>query len=230
MRIQDATLSYGARTVLEKVDFEIRPGEFVFLIGSSGVGKSTLARFLSGALAPSSGRLLDDSGRDVYALPPRELEKYRRKCGVVYQDYKLLHSRTVRENVAFAMEACGYPDRAVLQKVPEVLSQVGLLARADRFPGELSGGELQRAAIARALVHDPDVIVGDEPTGNLDPENAASVFALLSGLHLRGKTVIVATHDEHLVNRMNVRTLSFRDRRLALDMPAGKASYRTDPY
>ena len=228
MRFHNVTLAYGARTVLEAVDFEIKPGEFVFLIGSSGVGKSTLTKALSGALAPTKGSVLDHAGRDVYLLPPPDLAQFRRKCGVVFQDYKLLRSRTVGENVAFALEACGFPERQVLQRVPEVLAQVGLLGRKDRFPHELSGGELQRAAVARALVHDPDVIVGDEPTGNLDPENAASVLDLLDQLNKKGKTVIVATHDEHLVARANRRTLAFRDRRLALDMPAGKAAYRFD--
>lgn len=228
MRFQNVTLAYGARTVLEAVDFEIKPGEFVFLIGASGVGKSTLTKAISGALAPAKGSLLDSQGRDVYRLSPADLSQFRRKCGVVFQDYKLLRSRTVGENVAFAMEACGYPERQVLQRVPEVLAQVGLLGRKDRFPDELSGGELQRSAVARALVHDPDVIVGDEPTGNLDPENAASVMELLLQLNKKGKTIVIATHDEHLVNRLNLRTVAFRDRRLALDMPAGKASYRFD--
>jgi len=228
MRFHNVTLAYGARTVLEAVDFEIKPGEFVFFIGSSGVGKSTLTKAFSGALAPVKGAVLDHDGRDVYRLSSAELAQYRRKCGVVFQDYKLLRSRTVGENVAFAMEACGYPEKTVLQRVPEVLAQVGLLPRKDRFPHELSGGELQRAAVARALVHDPEVIVGDEPTGNLDPENAASVMELFSQLHKKGKTVLVATHDEHLVVRENRRTLAFRDRRLVLDMPAGKAAYRFD--
>lgn len=228
MRFHNVTLAYGARTVLEKVDFEIKPGEFVFLIGASGVGKSTLTKAISGALAPTQGAILDHTGRDVYHLSPVDLAQYRRKCGVIFQDYKLLRSRTVGENVAFAMEACGYPEKQVLQRVPEVLAQVGLLPRKDRFPHELSGGELQRAAVARALVHNPDTIVGDEPTGNLDPENSASVFDLLNQLHQKGKTIIIATHDEHLVNRVRCRTLAFRDRRLVLDMPAGKSEYRFD--
>ena len=125
---------------------------------------------------------------------------YRRTIGVIFQDFKLLPRKTVRENVAFAMEVCGYDDIAIARRVPEVLSQVGLLSKKEKFIESLSGGELQRTAIARALIHDPDIIIGDEPTGNLDPKNAEEIISILLSLNKGGKTILIATHDDRLVD------------------------------
>lgn len=144
-------------------------------------------------------------------LNDKQLLTYRRNIGVIFQDFKLLPKKTVRENVAFAMEVCGYDDRAIQKKVPEVLSQVGLLQKKDKYIESLSGGELQRTAIARALIHNPNIIIGDEPTGNLDPKNAEEIMILLEKLNKEGKTIIIATHDDRLVNIQKKRVITFKD-------------------
>ena len=168
-------------------------------------------------MRPKSGTVTDGSGNVVSNLSGKELAKFRRNVGVVFQDYKLLPSKTVRENVAFAMEVCGYPDSKILARVPEVLSQVGILTKKEAFIDTLSGGEAQRVAVARALIHDPDVIIGDEPTGNLDPENAMEIMKIFERLSASGKTVIIATHDDKIVNRMKKRVVALRDGRVVSD-------------
>ena len=154
-------------------------------------------------------------------LNNKDLLAYRRNIGVIFQDFKLLHKKTVRENVAFAMEVCGYSNAAIQKRVPEVLSQVGLLQKKDKFVESLSGGELQRTAIARALIHNPDIIIGDEPTGNLDPKNAAEIILLLQKLNTEGKTIIIATHDDRLVNSLQKRVITFKDGKLFSDENPG---------
>ena len=221
MRIESLTIAYGNRTILRNITLDIAPGEFVFLIGDSGSGKTSFINTLIGGLRPKAGQIFDDRGIDIATFDSRRMAEYRRNIGVVFQDYKLLTSKTVRENVAFAMEVCGYPDRHILQRVPEILSQVGLLPKIDSFIHTLSGGEAQRVAIARALIHDPDTIIGDEPTGNLDPRNADDVLALLLDLNKRGKTIIIATHDERIVNNTRRRVVAFRDSMVASDIQEG---------
>ncbi len=221
MKLENVTVAYGNRTVLRDISLEFGKGEFVFLIGGSGSGKTTLIRTLIGEILPKSGRILSDDGTDVSKLSGSELAKFRRSVGVVFQDYKLLPSKTVRENVAFAMEVCGYPDSKILSRVPEVLSQVGILSKKEAFIHSLSGGEAQRVAVARALIHDPDTIIGDEPTGNLDPENALEIMKILERLAESGKTVVVATHDEKLVDRMRKRVVALKDGRVVSDTPSG---------
>ena len=221
MRIENITIAYGNRTILRNITINIVPGDFVFLIGDSGSGKTSFINTLIGGIVPKSGQIFDNRGTDIATYDTRRMAEYRRGIGVVFQDYKLLTSKTVRENVAFAMEVCGYPDRHIIQRVPEVLSQVGLLPKIDSFVHMLSGGEAQRVAIARALIHDPDTILGDEPTGNLDPRNADDVMGLLLDLNKRGKTIIVATHDERIVNNTRKRVVAFKEGRVASDTKEG---------
>ncbi len=202
MKFSKVSLAYGERTILKNIDISLSSGEFVFLIWSSG-----------------SGKILDVNNRDIYALKSKELLSYRRSIGVIFQDFKLLPRKTVRENVAFAMEVCGYDSATISKRVPEVLGQVGLLTKKEKFIESLSGGELQRTAIARALIHNPDIIIGDEPTGNLDPKNAEEIISLLEKLHKEGKTIIISTHDDRLVNRMKQRVITFANGGVVSDIP-----------
>jgi cell division transport system ATP-binding protein len=148
---------------------------------------------------------------NIYDFSSKELTKYRRSIGIIFQDYKLLKSKTVKENVAFAMEVCGYSDKQIAQRVPEVLSQVWLLNKKDNFIDTLSGWEAQRIAVARALIHNPDIIIWDEPTGNLDPHNADEIMAILQELNRWWKTIIIATHDDKIVNKLKKRVITFKE-------------------
>lgn len=191
---------------LKSVSFSIDDGEFVFIIGRSGAGKSTLIKLLTCEERPSAGKVLID--RVDIARIRRSLIPYlRRSIGMVFQDFRLIEAKTVFENVAFAMEIVGASRRLIRRQVPIVLSIVGLRDRANARPGELSGGEQQRVAIARAMVNNPNLILADEPTGNLDPANSEALMALLEEINRTGTTVIVCTHDQALVNRMNRRVI-----------------------
>ena len=194
----------------------------MFLIGASGSGKTSFMKTVLGDLKPKQGTVTDADGKDIYSYSPKQLASYRRDIGVVFQDYKLLESKTVRENVAFAMEVCAYRDSQINVRVPEILSQVGLLAKSNSFPRELSGGEAQRVAIARALIHNPQTVIGDEPTGNLDPKSAREVLDILQDLQKSGKTVLVITHDDRMVNALKKRVIAFKDGRVAYDSPQGE--------
>lgn len=196
----NVTKKFGPHLVLDRITFEIKPNEFVVLKGTSGAGKSTIVSLLIGAERPDHGTVEVD-GMVVNEMDDNTLQLYRRKVGVVFQDYKLLPKKTVFENVAFAMEVCGEPNELIHQKVPEVLEKVGLLHFQDKFPDQLSGGERQRLAIARALVHSPRLIIADEPTGNLDEGNVKGIVNLLKKLHEEGVTVLITTHD-HLVQEL----------------------------
>ena len=180
--------------VLDKASFEIHPNELVVLNGISGAGKSTIVALLIGAVKPNAGTVeVDDMV--VNDMNANTLQIYRRKVGVVYQDYKLLPKKTVFENVAFAMEVCEEPRDIIDKRVPEVLEKVGLLQFQDKFPNQLSGGERQRLAISRALVHNPRLFIADEPTGNLDKETSLGILDLFKKLHNEGATVLLTTHD-----------------------------------
>ncbi|MDH5596868.1 MAG: ATP-binding cassette domain-containing protein [Candidatus Peregrinibacteria bacterium] len=204
---------YGAHMVLSGIDFEIRNNEFVLLSGASGAGKSTIIALLIGAEKPTTGSVEVD-GMVVSEMDQGTLQLFRRKIGVVYQDYKLLSKKTVFENVAFAMEVCNEPDELIAERVPEVLQKVGLLTFQDKFPDQLSGGEKQRLAIARALVHRPKLIIADEPTGNLDEENVKGIVSLLSTLHEEGATVILTTHDPLVKELVGGRILGLEEGRI----------------
>ncbi|MDQ7009372.1 MAG: ATP-binding cassette domain-containing protein [Candidatus Gracilibacteria bacterium] len=223
MRISNLTLAFGNKIVLKEVDLNIEPGEFIFFIGHSGSGKTTLIRSLIGDKEPMNGDIILDSGIALYKNMNEDiLQEYRRNTGVIFQDYKLLESKSIYENVAFAMEVCGYSDEVIRRKVPEALEQVGLLIKKDRFAYEISGGEKQRISIARALVHDPDIIIGDEPTGNLDPETAEGIMKIFDDLNKEGKTIIIATHDKNIVDSMKKRVVAFKDKEIISDEAKGK--------
>lgn len=200
IEFKNATKKYGERFVLDNVSLSIQGGAWVWLTGASGAGKTTLIHALIGAIELTEGEVLVD-GYAINKLDTAALQEYRRKLGIVFQDYKLLPNKTVFENVAFAMEVCGYSDKQITQRVPEVLATVGLEDARHHFPHMLSGGEKQRCAIARALIHEPRLIIADEPTGNLDPQTAEEIVELLLKLHIEGATVIFATHNLSLIDR-----------------------------
>ena len=202
----NVTKKFGPHLVLDKISFEIQPNEFVVLKGASGAGKSTIIALLIGAEKPEQGTVEVD-GMMVNEMDDDTLQLYRRKIGVVFQDYKLLPKKTVFENVAFAMEVCGESAELINIRVPEVLEKVGLLHFQDKFPEQLSGGEMQRLAIARALVHSPRLIITDEPTGNLDETNVRGIMSVLKKLHSEGATVFMTTHDSLVEELSNGRVL-----------------------
>jgi cell division transport system ATP-binding protein len=192
---------------LHDISFEIKEGEFVSIVGQSGAGKSTLLKMIFAEERPTAGKIYI-KGRDITQIRESKLPVLRRHIGVVFQDFKLLDKKTVFENVAFAMEVSGKSDREIETDVPQVLDIVGLGEKVDRYPHELSGGEKQRVSIARALVHRPDIIVADEPTGNLDMVNTWDIVQLLSKINQYGTTVILATHNHEIVNLINKRVIT----------------------
>lgn len=191
---------------LHNVSFSVESGEFVFVIGESGAGKSTIVKLLTCEEHPSHGSVIL-GGQDVSELPDKYVPFLRRKIGMIFQDFRLISSRTVAENVAYAMEVTGASPKEIMRRVPLVLSVVGLKNKADVYPAQLSGGEGQRVGIARALVNNPRLILADEPTGNLDPVNGEAIMALLERINRNGTTIIACTHDQNLVNKMQKRVL-----------------------
>lgn len=214
------TFKYHA-PALADVTVAIAAGEFVFLVGPSGAGKSTFLKLLSREIKPSSGEVTVDALK-LNMLRPRRLPFFRRRLGIVFQDFGLLPNQTVSENVAFALRVTGASRQHIERQVPHVLNQVGMAHRDDAFPHQLSGGEQQRIAIARALVHDPILLLADEPTGNLDPDTSQEIGDLLADIHSRGTTVLVATHDAMLVDRMARRVLAFHRGQLIRDETPGR--------
>ena len=207
-------------TALKHVTFEIKPNEFVSLVGPSGAGKSTILKLLIAEERPSDGRIFFD-GTEVTALPPRRLPHLRRRVGMVFQDFKLLSGKTAAENVAFAMEAAGQPEAEIAESVPEALALVDLIGQRDHFPHELSGGEKQRVAIARAIINQPDVLMADEPTGNLDPVNTWEIVRLLEKINELGTTVILATHDKQIVDHLGRRVIALERGEIVRDEERG---------
>lgn len=222
MQFQNITLSYGERTILKNINLDIKKWEFVFLIGWSWSGKTSFIRAIIGAKKIKNGHIINDDGKDIAQFSPKKLLQYRRNLGTIFQDFKLLPRKTVKENVSFAMEVSGYSKKEINQKVPEVLSKVWLLSKQNKFIETLSGWEVQRTCIARALIHAPDIIIGDEPTWNLDRHNAMEVMALLENLNQQGKTIIMATHDNYIVNEMKKRVIAFKDGTIFSDTPKGQ--------
>ncbi len=209
------------KIVLEDVSFKVERGDFVCIVGRSGAGKTTLLRLALGDEKPTDGTVFFD-GEDINKMSSREKCLFRRKVGTVFQDYKLLPSKTVYENIAYALEVTGATDKEVEKSVPEVLDTVGIVEQALHFPHQLSGGEKQRTAIARALIHEPDIILADEPTGDLDPYNTKGVIDLLLELNKEGTTVILATHDKEIVNRLNKRVITIKDSKIISDSARGR--------
>ena len=225
MKIDNLSVSYGNKTALRDVNVEIQPWEFVFIIGYSGSGKTSLIRSIIGDLKPVQGSIFLDNGSWLYNnKSDRFMSEYRRSIGVIFQDYKLLESKKVYENVAFAMEVCGYKEKDIRKKVAEALEQVGLLFKKNKYIYELSGWEKQRVAIARALVHNPKIIIWDEPTGNLDPDTAEEVMDIFDEIHREGITVIMATHDREIVNKYKKRVIAFKDKQVFSDQNPGTYS------
>ncbi len=210
----------GDVVALDGVDLSVEKGDFVFIVGQSGAGKSTLLSLIYRGATPSRGQVLV-AGKNVIRLKRREVPVFRRKIGVVYQDFKLLPERTVFENVAFALEVIEAPPKEISRKVLAALEMVGLAHKADSLPGQLAGGEQQRVAIARAVVNDPLIVVADEPTGNLDPDTSAGIMGLLSDINCRGTTVIMATHNQLIVDRMRKRVIEVEAGRVVRDERQG---------
>ena len=192
---------------LSDVSIRIHKGEFVFVVGKSGSGKSTFIKLLLKELNPTEGRIFV-GGRQVTNLKRKQVSLYRRKIGVVFQDFRLLKNKTVFENVAFAQRVIGVPSRTIRETVPQMLRLVGLSSKYKAYPGQLSGGEQQRVAIARALINKPEVLLADEPTGNLDSFNTHEIMNLLDEINQRGTTVIVVTHSHEMVAEMNKRVIT----------------------
>lgn len=206
---------------LHDIDFTIQKGDFVSIVGRSGAGKSTLLRLITREDEPTHGRIIIED-LDTSTIASQDLPYLRRKIGVIFQDIKLLRTRTAFENVAFAMEAGGVAYPEIQKEIPEILELVGLLDKAQAFPHELSGGEKQRVAIARALAHKPALLLADEPTGNLDEINAFEVLQLLTKINSLGTTVLLATHARELVNKLKKRVILIEDGELISDVAQGK--------
>ncbi len=208
IELKDVTKEYSKGiAALNGISIKIEPGEFVFIVGDSGSGKSTLIRLLMKELEPTSGKI-KVMGRNLSGMTHKEIPFYRRKIGVVFQDFRLLKDRNVYENIAFALRVTEAPSRVLKVKVPAALSLVGLAQKYKSYPKELSGGEQQRVAIARAIVNEPSILLADEPTGNLDPENSWEIMRLLTEANARGTTVIVVTHNHEIVNAMKKRVIT----------------------
>lgn len=208
--------AYGGRKVLNDVSLKVEPQEFVSLVGPSGAGKSTLIYALIGAEKIDKGKVhVDDYHVDI--MSEKALQMYRRKLGIVFQDYKLLARKNVFENVAFALEATGASKKHTIKRVDEVLDMVGLLDMKHHFPYQLSGGEQQKTAIARALVHDPKLLIADEPTGNLDPTSAKEILELLKKINEGGATVLLATHNKGLVDGLQKRVVRLENGKIKSD-------------
>jgi cell division transport system ATP-binding protein len=207
IRLENVTKSYSADVVaLRDAGFDIAKGEFVFLVGPSGSGKSTLLRMLNRQDRPERGAVWV-AGRNIVDMPSGRVPHLRRNIGNIFQDYKLLLEKTVFENVAFAQEVIGRPKHVIKQQVPAVLELVGLAGKEDRLPHQLSGGEQQRVSVARAFVNRPLILLADEPTGNLDPATGEGIMRLLDRINKTGTTVVMATHDQRIVNTMRKRVI-----------------------
>jgi len=212
---------------LDGIDLQIDKGSFVFLVGDSGMGKSSLLRLLYHEQRPTRGEVVVDGVR-VDRLRRSKIPALRRSLGVVFQDYKLLTDKTVWENVAFALQVTGTPTRDVMRQVPRVLDLVGLARKSRMFPGELSGGEQQRTAIARAIVNNPKLLLCDEPTGNLDPQNTIEIMDLLARINLKGTTILVATHNAAVVDRMRRRVIRLEQGQIVSDEERGTYATLSD--
>lgn len=215
--------SNGVRA-LDDVSFNIEKGEFVFIVGNSGSGKTTLIKLLMKEINPSNGRLFVEE-KEITKLKRGKIPKLRRSIGVVFQDFRLLEKMNIFNNVAFALKVTEAPRSKIRRNVPMVLSLVGLSKKAKNYPHQLSGGEQQRAALARAIVNNPPILLADEPTGNLDPKTSWEIMKLLVDVNLRGTTVVVVTHDREIVNAMKKRVITLKDGKIARDIKKGDYGY-----
>jgi cell division transport system ATP-binding protein len=221
IEINDVSKRYGSIVALSKINCQINQGEFLSLVGPSGAGKSTLIRLLIREELPTVGQIFV-ANRDITRLSRRELPFYRRKIGVVFQDFKLLIHKNVWENISFALEVCDAPSTEIQEKVLKILKLVSLDKRSYNYPHELSGGEKQRVSIARALIHNPKILIADEPTGNLDPLTTEEIINLLLQINKKGTTIILATHNKGIVDRLNRRVITMKGGEVVSDQESGK--------
>ncbi|MFP4975340.1 cell division ATP-binding protein FtsE [Paenibacillus sp. CN-4] len=225
IEMQDVWKTYPNGThALRGVSVKIDRNEFVYIVGPSGAGKSTFMKLIYREEVPTKGQI-SVNGFNIGKLKPRKIPYVRRNIGVVFQDFRLLPKLTAYENVAFAMEVIEAPKRQIRKRVNEVLDLVGLRAKANREPSQLSGGEQQRIAIARAIVNNPSVIVADEPTGNLDPETSWGIMQLLDEINFRGTTIVMATHNRDIVNKMRKRVIAIEGGNIVRDQLRGEYGY-----
>ncbi len=217
----NVTKKYFGNVSLEDVNISITQGEFVAIVGHSGAGKTTLTKLILAEESPTGGTVFFES-KDIHKLSNKELTKFRRKVGTVFQDFRLLPNKTAYENIAFAMEAIEKGDNDISQDVPHVLELVDLTAKAHLFPHQLSGGEKQRLAIARAIITQPDIIIADEPTGNLDPINTSEIVNLLKKINDLGTTIILTTHNRNVVDQVKKRVITLENGRVIRDDKDGK--------
>jgi len=225
IKLEHVSKSYSAGIpALNDVNLEIEDGEFVFIVGDSGSGKSTMIKLLLKELEPTEGTITIN-GKNLRKIRRRSIPRFRRDIGVVFQDFRLLKDRNVYENIAFAQKVIGKSTKSIKKKVPSFLSMVGLAAKYRSFPKELSGGEQQRVAIARALINEPSILLADEPTGNLDNNNAWEIMKLLEEINERGTTVIVVTHNLEIVKVMKKRVITVQKGVIVGDSKKGDYSY-----
>lgn len=213
---KNVTKRFGGIIALENIDLDVEEGEFMFITGPSGAGKTTLLRLMLRELTPDSGEILMD-GEDITKIPTKMVPKLRQQIGFVFQDFKLLSEKTLEENVSVALAILNLPQSEWSARVENVLSLVGLSDRASLFPSQLSGGELQRASLARALVVNPKIILADEPTGNLDWETSSEIMELFEKINKEGKTILVATHNKYIVDKMKKRVVELSKGRILKD-------------
>jgi cell division transport system ATP-binding protein len=227
IRFDNVSKQYGgtSRPALANVDVEIADGEFVFLVGTSGSGKSTFLRLVLREARPTSGRVFV-ADKELNRLASRKVPALRRTIGTVFQDFRLLPDRTVTDNIAFALQVIGKPRSHINKVVPETLEMVGLEGKGGRMPDELSGGEQQRVAIARAFVNRPPLLIADEPTGNLDPTTSVGIMKLLDRINRTGTTVLMATHDSGIVDQMRKRVIELSDGVVVRDQARGVYGYQ----
>jgi cell division transport system ATP-binding protein len=228
IRFEKVTKTYSGqrRAALENVDVDIDKGEFVFLVGASGSGKSTFLRLVLREARPSKGHVYV-AGREVNRMASWKVPGLRRQIGTVFQDFRLLPNKTVSQNVAFALQVIGKPRRHITRVVPETLELVGLDGKGDRMPDELSGGEQQRVAVARAFVNRPQILIADEPTGNLDPATSVGIMKLLDRINRADTTVLMATHDSTIVDQMRKRVIELHGGEVVRDQTRGVYGYQS---
>lgn len=228
LKVQNVSKSFGPIVALEDINFEIEPGEFVFLTGHSGAGKTTLLRLILRELLPDTGEIYLDE-QDITRLKKKEVPILRQQIGTVFQDFKVLPERTVRENVEVALAVIGLPKNEWNDRVEHVLNLVGLLNRINLFPSQLSGGELQRVSLARALVVNPKIILADEPTGNLDWETAERIMQLFEKINQEGKTIFMATHNKMILDKASVQPHDSKMQKRIIVMKDGKVVSGNEP-
>ena len=227
IRFEKVTKTYAGQghPALDQISVEVEKGEFVFLVGTSGSGKSTALRLVLRESRPTSGRVYV-AGKEINRLASWKVPRLRRQIGTVFQDFRLLQNKNVSENVAFALQVIGKSKSEIRTLVPETLEMVGLEGKGDRMPDELSGGEQQRVAVARAFVNRPMILIADEPTGNLDPTTSVGIMKLLDRINRTGTTVVMATHDQQIVDQMRKRVIELERGRLVRDQTRGVYGYQ----